>query len=369
MSKRDYYDVLGVSKDSSDSEIKKAYRKLAKKYHPDANQNNAEAEEKFKEASEAYSVLSDAEKKSTYDQYGHSAMGQGGAGGFSQDFDMGDIFSSFFGGSDPFGGGGRQRRRRGADLQANMTITFEECISGVDKEIKLPLDEQCEQCNGTGAKKGTTATTCNTCGGAGQVRVQQQTMFGAMTSVKTCSTCHGEGKIIKEKCTTCYGTGKVKKETSLKIEIPKGIETGQSIRLSGKGEIGEKGGSRGDLLINITVIPHKYFKRDGINLYLNIPITFIQATLGGEITIPTPYGEQKYMVKPGTQTGSTVTIKNKGVANVRNKRQIGDLVATLKVTVPKDLTKKQEEALKDFATAMGSEYNDHKKGFFEKLFK
>lgn len=376
MSKKDYYEVLGVSRSADEREIKKAYRNLAKKHHPDANPNNPKAEEKFKEASEAYSILGDSQKRGTYDQFGHSAFEQGAggqSGGFGgQEFDMGDIFGSFFGGGDFFGGGatGRQNTsRRGADLQTNMKITFEESIFGTEKEIRLPLDELCSTCKGTGAKKGTNPTTCNRCGGSGQEKVQQQTIFGSMTSVRPCSMCDGEGKIIKEKCSVCSGKGKVKKEKVLKVEIVKGIDSGQSIRLRGKGEIGEKGGATGDLLITIYVKPHDFYERQGQNIYLDVPMTFTDATLGGSIVIPTPYGEEEYTIKPGTQSGSTVTIRKKGFPSVRNSKHIGDLIATLKIVVPKNLDMKQKEALLSYAKTMGNEHNENKKGFFGKLFK
>lgn len=371
MAKRDYYEILGVDKSATDKDLKSAYRKLAKQYHPDANPDNKEAEEKFKEASEAYDVLSDQQKRSTYDQFGHSAFENGGGGGggyqYSGDFgDFGDIFESFFGGG--FGGGSRRRGpRRGADLQTQMQITFEEAIFGASKEIKLPIEDECETCHGSGAKAGTAATTCSRCNGTGQERVQQQTMFGAMTSVRTCSVCSGTGKNIKEKCPTCGGRGRKKENKTLKVEIPKGINTGQSIKLRGKGEFGELGGERGDLLVTIYVQPHKLFKRDGQTLHIELPISFVQATLGDEITVPTPYGDEKYTLKSGTQPGTRITIKNKGVTSIRNSKNIGDLIATLKIEVPTSLTNEQKDALEKFAETMDDNYTPHKKGFFEKI--
>ncbi len=365
MAKKDYYDVLGVDKNATEKELKSAYRKLAKKYHPDANPDNKEAEEKFKEASEAYDVLNDAEKRRTYDQFGHSAFENGGGGyqysGDFSEFGFGDIFESFFGGG--FGGGRHRGPRRGADLQTSLQITFEEAIFGVTKEIRLPLEEECSTCGGSGAKPGTAATTCSRCGGSGQERVQQQTMFGAMTSVRTCSACSGTGKIIKEKCSTCHGKGKTKETKTLKVEIPKGINTGQSIKLRGKGEFGEKGSERGDLLVMIYVQPSKRYIRDGQNLHTELEISFVQATLGDEILVPTPYGDEKYNLKAGTQTGSKIVIKDKGVASVRNSKNVGDLIATLKVVVPTSLNGSQKEALEKFAKTMDENYKPHKKGF------
>lgn len=371
--KNDYYETLGVQKNATEEDLKKAYRKLAKQYHPDANPGDKTAEAKFKELSEAYSVLSDPQKRAAYDQYGHAAFDgmAGGAGGFNGGFDMGDIFESFFGNDfgDIFGGGGRRRSgpRRGSDVHTNLQIKFEEAVFGTTKEIQLPMDETCSTCKGTGAKPGTVAENCRHCNGSGQERVQQQTMFGTMTSVRTCSICKGEGKIIKEPCTGCRGSGKVRMNKNLQVNVPKGIDNGQSIRISGKGEAGQKGGPSGDLLITIYIQPHKLFTREGNNIYLDVPITFVQAALGGEIAIPTLSGEEKYNVKPGTQTGTVVTLSGKGVPNVRNNRSVGDLVARLKVTVPTQLSDRQKQLLKDFADEMGEEYKDNRKGFFDKL--
>jgi len=373
--KTDYYEALGITKDANDDQIKKAYRKLAKQYHPDANPGDSKAEAKFKEVSEAYSVLSDPQKRAAYDQYGHSAFdpnSSGGQGGFSgySGFDANDIFESFFGGGfgDIFGGGARRNGpRRGADLQTSMQIEFEEAVNGAEKSIQITSNEACDTCKGSGAKPGTTAESCKQCNGTGQERVMQQTMFGAMTSVRTCSACRGTGKIIKTPCTNCGGSGKVRQSKTLQIQIPKGIDNGQSIRLTGKGEPGERGGPSGDLLITIYVKPHRLFTRNGTNLYLEVPITFAQAALGSEISIPTLTGLEKYTLKPGTQTGTAVTLKGKGIPSLRNNKNFGDLVATLKVTVPTQLTDRQKQLLKDFAESMGEEYTDHKKGFFDKV--
>ncbi len=374
--KRDYYETLGVSKGANDDEIKKAYRNMAKKYHPDANPGDATAEAKFKEVSEAYDVLSDSQKRAKYDQFGHAAFDQtaggggygGGFGGFGGFGDMGDIFESMFG-SDIFGGGSRRKNgpRRGSDIHTSMQVSFEEAFFGVEREIQLPMEEVCDTCKGSGAKPGTYAENCRQCGGSGQERFQQQTILGTMTSVRTCSVCGGEGKIIKEPCGSCRGSGRVKKTKTLKVNIPKGIESGQSIRLSGRGEPGHKGGPTGDLLITVNVSQHKLFTRQGNNLHIEVPITFVQAALGSDITIPTMEETESYTVKAGTQTGTVINFKGRGVPNVRNSRNVGDLIVTLKVTVPTSLSDRQKQLLKEFAEDMGEEYKDHKKGFFDKL--
>ncbi len=376
MAKRDYYEVLGINKGATDADIKKAYRKLAKKYHPDANPNNQEAEAKFKEATEAYEVLSDEKKRQTYDQFGHAAFD--GAGGFSgggnfSGMDMGDIFESFFGGggfSDIFGGGSSRRRRgpsRGADLQYNLTIDFEEAIFGCKKEISFQADDKCDNCNGTGAKPGTYAQTCPTCGGSGQERVVQQTMLGAMTTVTDCRTCHGEGKIIKEPCNVCNGKGKVRKTRNIIVDIPKGINQGQSIRKAGMGAPGEKGGPNGDLLVAINIRPHKTFVRQNNDIYVEVPISIIQATLGDEIKVPTIEGEENYTLKPGTQPETTVTLKNKGVFNVRNPKLRGDQIIKFKVVVPTKISEHQKDLLMKFAAEDGTTPTTKKEGFFDKV--
>ncbi len=372
--KQDYYETLDVSKSASDDEIKKAYRKLAKKYHPDANKNDANAEAKFKEVNEAYSVLSDSQKRAAYDQMGHAAFDQTGGGGFygggmgGMGFDMNDIFESFFG-SDVFGGSSRRRNgpKRGADIHTTMQLKFDEAFFGAEKEIQFATSELCDTCKGSGAKPGTIAENCRHCGGSGQERYQQQSILGTITSVRTCSVCRGEGKIIKEPCSSCRGTGKVRKSKTITVNVPKGIDNGQSIRMSGRGELGEKGGSPGDLLITIYVQAHKVFVREGNNLYLDVPITFVQATLGDEITIPTMESSEKYTIKAGTQTGTTVTLRGKGVPSVKNNRIVGDLIVKLNVTIPTTLTDRQRQLLKEFAEDMGDDYKDHKKGFFDKI--
>lgn len=375
-SKRDYYEVLGLSKGASDSEIKKAYRQMAKKYHPDANHNDSKAEEAFKEVSEAYEVLSDTDKKAAYDNYGHSAFegGMGGAGGFSG-MDMGDIFGDLFGGgfgggfSDIFGGGARTRNGpvRGADLQMSMTISFEESMFGTSKDVTIPVNESCQSCKGSGAKAGTSATTCASCGGSGRVRTTRQTPFGMMASESVCSQCGGEGKVIKEKCPNCNGRGNVEVRKSINIEIPKGISHGQSIRKSGLGGAGSKGGSNGDLYIKINVTPSKEFVREGNDLYSNVYINIVQATLGDEITIKTIDGEETYSIKPGTQPETKITLRGKGAYNVRNERSRGNQIITVKVVVPSDLKQSQKDLLKKFGDTL-TEGNVKKKRIFDKMF-
>ncbi len=370
--KRDYYEVLGVQKGASDAELKKAFRAQAKKYHPDNNPGDKEAEAKFKEVNEAYEVLKDPQKRSAYDQYGHAAFeqgGAGGAGGFSGGFggmDFSDIFEGF-GFGDIFGGGSRRKNgpRKGRDMQINVTLTFEEAVFGCTKEIKIPVTEKCDKCNGSGCEPGTYAQTCKRCNGSGQERVTQQTPFGMMQSVRTCSACGGEGKVITTPCTKCGGKGNITAEKTVKIDIPKGIAHGQSIRKTGLGGAGERGGQNGDLYVSITVMPHKIFVREGNDILVEVPITMIQAALGDEITIPTLEGEEKYTVKPGTQPGETVTLKNKGVFNVRNSKLRGDQIITFKVIIPSRLTDRQKSLLREFAELSGD--SAKKEGFWDKV--
>lgn len=377
--KRDYYEVLGVSKTASDSELKSAYRKLAKKYHPDVNPGDKEAEAKFKEATEAYSVLSDAEKRRQYDQFGHAAFeqGGGGAGGFGGfDFngaDMGDIFGDIFG--DLFGGGGRRRANngpmKGANLRARVNITFEEAVFGCDKELEIVLKDECTTCHGTGAKPGTQPTTCPKCNGEGQIVYTQQSMFGMVRNVQTCPECNGTGKIIKEKCTSCRGTGYTSSRKKIQVSIPAGIDNGQSIRIRGKGEPGTNGGPRGDLLVEVIVERHPKFQRQDTTIYSTEPISFTQAALGGKIQIPTVDGPYEYTIKPGTQTDTRIRLKGKGVPMVRNKNVRGDHYVTLVVQVPEHLNGEQRAALQKFQEAMGEvpkkeETHKEHKGFFGK---
>lgn len=355
MAKKDYYEVLGLSKGASESEIKKGYRQMAKKFHPDQNPDNPEAESKFKEIGEAYGVLSDSQKKAQYDQFGHAAFEGGGGGGYSNmEFDMGDIFgggdifSSIFGGG--FGGGSSRRNgpKRGRDVSVTIQISFEEAIFGTTEEISVNILDVCETCSGTGAKAGTHPETCKQCGGSGQERVVQQTLFGAMQSVRTCSVCGGTGKTVKDPCMTCRGKGNVKKNKRFNVSIPKGIDHGQTIRLSGKGEPGEKGGSYGDALVTVSVTNDKYFVRKGIDVYCDVKINFVQAILGDEIDIKTLEGDVKQTIKPGTQPETIITLKGKGVPNLRDSRKRGDLIITLKVEIPKSTDERQKELLRGF---------------------
>ena len=362
-SKRDYYEVLGVSKDADDAALKKAYRVLAKKYHPDANPGNAEAEAKFKEASEAYGILSDPEKRKMYDQFGHAAFeqggGAGGAGGFGGfDFggDMGDIFGDIFG--DLFGGGRSYSRSannglmRGANVRAGVRVTFEEAIFGCTKELELTLKEECTTCHGSGAKPGTSPVTCTKCNGKGKIVYTQQSFFGQVQNVQTCPDCRGTGKVVKEKCSDCYGTGYISKKKTIQVTIPAGIDNGQSIRIAGKGEPGVNGGERGDLLVEVTVSRHPVFKRQDTTIFSTVPISFATATLGGTIRIKTVDGDVEYEVKPGTQTDTKVRLARKGVPTLRNKNVRGDHYVTLVITVPEKLTEEQKEALRRFDDAM-----------------
>ncbi len=360
--KRDYYEVLGVPKDADDAALKKAYRQLAKKYHPDTNPGDAEAEAKFKEASEAYAVLSDADKRRQYDQFGHAAF-EGGAGGgagfdgFSFNMnDMGDIFGDIFG---DFFGGGRSSRRanngpmRGANIRAAIRITFEEAVFGVEKELDLNLKDTCNKCNGTGAKPGTSKQTCTKCNGKGQiVYTQQQPFFGTVRSVQTCSECNGTGSVVKDKCPDCYGSGYITARKKIQVSVPAGIDDGQSIRIRGKGEPGTNGGERGDLLVEVSVSRHPIFQRQDTNIFSTMPISFVTAALGGEIRIKTVDGEVAYDVNPGTQTDSKVRLKGKGVPSLRNKNVRGDHYVTLVVQVPEKLNEEQKDALRKFDDAM-----------------
>ena len=361
--KRDYYEVLGISKTADDAEIKKAYRVLAKKYHPDMNPGDAEAEKKFKEASEAYAVLSDPEKRRQYDQFGHAAFEGGGAGGFGGfDFnsaDFGDIFGDIFG--DFFGGGRRRGANngpmKGANIRTSVRITFEEAVFGVSKEIELTLKDECATCHGTGAKPGTSPETCTICGGKGQVVFTQQSFFGTVRNVQSCPECNGTGKVIKEKCADCHGTGYIANRKKIQVSIPAGIDNGQSVRIRDKGEPGTNGGPRGDLLVEVIVARHPIFQRQDYNIFSTVPISFAVAALGGDVVVDTVYGKVIYEVKPGTQTDTKVRLKGKGVPSLRNKEVRGDHYVTLVVETPEKLSGEAKELLKQFDALTGDSLN------------
>ena len=358
--KRDYYEVLGVDKNADDAALKKAYRALAKKYHPDMNPGDKEAEKKFKEASEAYAVLSDPEKRRQYDQFGHAAFdgGAGGAGGFGGfDFngaDFGDIFGDIFG--DLFGGrrgsaGARSGPMKGANLRTSVRITFEEAVFGTEKEIELTVKEECKTCHGTGAKPGTSPETCPKCGGKGQVVFTQQSFFGTVRNVQACPDCGGTGKIIKEKCTDCHGSGFVPMKKRFAVTIPAGIDNGQCKRLAGQGEPGINGGPRGDVLVEVIVGQHPIFQRQDTNNYSTVPVSFAVAALGGDVVIDTVDGKVIYDVKAGTQTDTRVRLKGKGVPSLRNKDLRGDHYVTLVVQTPEHLSAEAKELLRKFDEA------------------
>ena len=360
--KRDYYEVLGVSKTASDDEIKKAFRTLAKKYHPDMHPGDKECEEKFKEAQEAYAVLSDAEKRKQYDQFGHAAFDGtgGGAGGFDfSGMDMGDIFGDLFG--DFFGGGSRRRANdgpmKGSNLRTSVRITFEEAIFGCEKEIEMVLKDECHTCHGTGAKPGTTPETCPKCGGKGKVVFTQQSFFGTVQNVQTCPDCGGSGKIIKDKCPDCRGTGYIASKKKIQVSIPAGIDNGQSVRIREKGEPGINGGPRGDLLVEVVVSRHPTLQRQDMNIYSTAQISFAQAALGGEIRIHTVDGDVLYEVKPGTQTNTRIRLKGKGVPSLRNKSLRGDHYVDLVVQTPTGLSADAKEALRQFDALTGDSLN------------
>ncbi len=376
---KDYYKSLGVEKNASSDEIKSAYRKLAKKYHPDVNPGDKNAEAKFKEVSEAYAVLSDPQKRATYDHLGSSAFdGSQGSAYNAADFDFSEIFKSAFGGGfggfeDLFGdffGGSSSRNNsavRGSNVFAQVQIDLLEAIFGCKKIINVSLDCMCDNCRGTGAKPGTFPENCRKCGGSGRIHIQRQSMFGSISiQMSTCNVCNGTGKVIREKCQKCRGAGTIRQEKKLEIDIPKGIANDQTIRISNKGGAGKNGGPNGDLLVTVYVKPHKYFIRKGDDLYLDVPIEFIQAVLGDEIEIQTVYGPEKIKIKPGTQSGTVFTLKNKGVPNVQNNRIIGNLILKLNVHVPTNVSDRQKKLLKEFF-ADNSDSKDKKKSFFDML--
>ncbi len=360
--KRDYYEVLGVSRTATDDELKKAYRQLAKKYHPDTNPGDKTAEAKFKEASEAYAVLSDADKRRQYDQFGHSAFegGAGGAGGFDfSSFDMGDIFGDIFG--DLFGGRSRRSSNgpmQGANLRTSVRIPFEDAVFGTEKELDLNLKDECATCHGSGAKPGSSAETCQKCGGKGQVVYTQQSLFGMVRNVQTCPDCKGSGKIIKDKCQDCYGTGFISSRKKIKVSIPAGIDNGQSVRIRGKGEPGTNGGPRGDLLVDVEVSRHPIFQRQDFDIFSTAPISYATAVLGGDVKISTVDGDVIYNVKPGTPTDTKVRLREKGVPTLRNKNVRGDHYVTLVVQIPTGLNSEQKDLLRKFDDAMNGKRED-----------
>ncbi len=373
MSKRDYYEVLGVVRESTEVEITKAYRKLAMKYHPDRNHGDAakESEEKFKEAKEAYETLTDANKRAAYDRFGHAGVNNGpggpggfggeGFGGFADAF--GDIFSDIFGG----GGarGGRNAVYRGADLRYSMELTLEQAAAGYDTEIRVPSWDSCEACEGTGAKPGTSSKTCGTCNGAGQVRMTQ----GFFSIQQTCPTCRGSGKVIPDPCTACHGAGRVKQNKVLEVSIPAGIDEGQRIRLSGKGEPGMNGGPTGDLYVEIHIKRHDVFQRDGDDLHCEVPVTFTTAALGGEVEVPTIDGRTKLTIAEGTQAGKTLRMRGKGIKGVRASYP-GDLYCHIVVETPVRLTEKQKKLLREFDTSIkagGSKHSPQEKSFVDRM--
>ena len=374
--KRDYYEVLGVQKNATEDEIKKAYRSLAKKYHPDMNPGDKEAEMKFKEANEAYAVLSDSEKRSKYDRFGHAAFdpsaggsGFGGFGGFGgADFDFGDIFSSFFG-----GGSSSSRSRQnmpidGDDIGARVTITFNEAVFGVKKEVSFARIETCPDCGGSGAKSASDVETCSECRGVGRISVKQQTILGYMQTQKTCPSCRGAGKIIKSPCANCNGKGRVKINKKLEVNIPSGIDDGQNIVLRGQGSAGVNGGVNGDLIIEVRVKEDKIFERDGNNIFCEVPISFAEAALGAEIDVPVlGGGTEKFKVPEGTQSGSSFTLRGKGIPDIKSKRP-GDLIITVAVETPRNLNSEQKKLLSAFAESLGENNGAKKESFFKKLF-
>lgn len=355
MAKRDFYEVLGVAKNATDDEMKKAYRRLAMKHHPDRNPDDKASEEKFKEANEAYEMLSNADKRAAYDRYGHAGVdpNMGGGGGGAGGAGFGDIFGDVFG--DIFGGGGRggqQRSNRGADLGYTMELDLEEAVRGTKAQIRVPTQVECEPCDGTGAKKGTSATQCRTCNGSGQVRVQQ----GFFVMSQTCPTCHGRGKVIPDPCRSCNGEGRVRKQKTLEVKIPAGVDTGDRIRLTGEGEAGSHGGPAGDLYVQVSVRDHRIFKRDGADLYCEVPIDFTDAALGGEIEVPTLGGRVKLRIPEGTQTGKLFRLKGKGVKPIRSHAP-GDMLCRIVIETPVHLNGKQKELLQELRASMSAEGN------------
>ncbi len=378
VNKRDFYEVLGLNKGASEDEIKKAFRKLAKKYHPDLNPNNKEAEQKFKEVNEAYEVLSDKDKKARYDQFGHAGVDPnfgGGAGGygspFGQDIDLGDIFGSFFGGG--FGGFGGSSRtanpntpRRGSDVETVVTITFEESAKGCKKNVTYKNIVTCPDCNGTGAQKGTSSKTCPDCHGTGQVRINQRTPFGAIQTTRTCDKCHGSGKFIDSPCKKCGGNGRVRMSKTIELNIPAGIKNDQILNVNGKGNSGINNGPAGDLHVYVQVQPHPIFERKGDDIWCEIPVTFTQAALGGEVIVPTLDGKVSYSLREGTQPGDVFKLKGKGMPHL-GSRGVGDQFVKVSIEVPKNLSQKQKDILKELDSSSSEKNYQKHKGFLDKL--
>ncbi len=374
MEKRDYYEVLGIDKNATEQDIKKAYRKLAMKYHPDRNPGNKEAEEKFKEVNEAYQVLSDTSKRQTYDQFGHAGFDQTGGGysggysgagfgGFSDIF--GDIFDDMFA-----SGAGRGRRRnipeKGDDLKYSLRVDFKDAAFGKEEEIKIKRHIECDNCHGTGAKPGTTPKTCTKCHGSGMVQSQVKTPFGVMMQTSTCPICHGEGTIIENKCPKCNGNKTIPEQKTVTVKIPAGVEDGMLLRVSGQGEPGKRGGPTGDLLIKIKIKPDEIFEREGNTVWLDMPVSFTQAALGDELTVPTIDGEVKYKLPEGTQSGTVFRLKDKGIPYLGSKGR-GDQKVRIHVQVPKKLTDKQKQLLRSYAAELGEEVSGEPKSFWKKL--
>ena len=355
MSKRDYYEVLGVAKNASEADIKKAFKRLAMKFHPDRNPDDNEAEEKFKEAKLAYDVLSDSQKRAAYDQFGHAGVeGNAGFGGFGAGANFSDIFGDVF--SDIFGGGGRRNRpRRGSDLRYNLEITLEEAVRGTTVKIRIPTSIECKDCSGSGARKGTTPVTCTTCDGIGQVRMQQ----GFFSLQQTCPKCRGSGQIITDPCPSCHGQGRVQEQKTLSVKVPGGVDNGDRIRLSGEGEAGEKGAPPGDLYVQIAVKPHPIFEREGNDLYCEVPIGFVTAALGGELDVPTLDGRVKLKVPSETQSGKLFRLRNKGVKSVHSQA-VGDLICKVTVETPVKLNAKQKDILRDFEASLSANSKNHR---------
>ncbi len=372
MSKRDYYEILGVDRSADESSIKKSYRKLAMKYHPDRNPEDKEAEKKFKEINEAYEILGNKEKKAMYDKFGHAGVNGNGQGGFNGGFSgfggFEDIFGDIF---DMFGGGfssnrSRNRPQKGHDVKVQVSLSFEHAAFGVEKEIEVSRHEECSKCHGSGAETGTNKRSCHKCGGTGEVRYTQRTPLGSFVNVRTCDTCHGEGSIIETPCEKCKGQGKIRKNKTISIKIPAGVDNGSVITLRGEGEVGSKGGPPGDLYIVIRVLPHRIFQRDGYDIICEIPITFVQAALGDEIIVPTLEEKVKYKIPEGTQSGTVFRLKAKGVP-VLNGSGRGDQYVKVIIETPKKLNDEQKSILKQFAEVMGEDVHEQRKSFFDKV--